>query len=116
MWFKVFLIGLLACAVLSITARAEDHRMVNVVDPSDEHPWGGDNFTGDPVGPDHGAPIITGTTPQTAFIQLAFECYWIRITGWITTTSSNSGKTDAGNYSVQPPSRTSETSTGAGNQ
>jgi len=115
MRFKVFTIGLLALAVLSMAALANDGRILNIVDPNTgagEHPWGGDNYNNNPIIPINYTPITPGIVPQGIFIRIAANHYWMAIKHVVTTTTSGSGRTTT---TVQPPSVPGNATSGGGN-
>ncbi len=122
MWFRIFTIGLLAFAVFSLAATANDGRIPNIIDPCDEHPWGGDNYTGgNPIVPISYAPVTPDYVPlpQGVFIRLAVYNYWIQLTHTVRSTTPGSGSTGTttrpGGTTAQPPSRPSNVSYGGGN-
>jgi len=118
MWFKVFTIGLLACAVLSFAVLANDGRIPNIIDPSDangEHPWGGDNYNNDPLWPTNFSPITPGIIPQGIFIRLAVGHFVTQITNATSTTVPVNRRRTTATPVVQQPSRPNQAPSAGGN-
>lgn len=82
MKYSMMVLALAAVFLLAVgmPAVANDGRIPNVIDPGDEHPWGGDQIHDGDGGGDGKGPLQTGTHPAIGnfnfFSRLALAYTW----------------------------------------